>query len=57
MVVGWYGDEEGASRLCREHPEIKQFAGAHPASDYAAVDVTGLICWRIEDFSPASGTV
>ena len=48
MVLGFYGDEEGASRLCREHPEIKQFAGTHPASQYTALDLTGLLCWRIE---------
>ena len=57
MVVGFYGDEEGASSLCREHPEIKQFAAAHPASDYTAVDLTGLLCWRIESSSPVASTV
>ena len=53
MVVGFYGDEEGALRLCREHPKIKEFAAAHPASDYGAVDLTGLLCWQIEEFGPA----
>ena len=57
MVVGFYGDEEGASRLCREHPEIKRFASAHPASDYSAVDLTGLLCWRIEGIGPVASTV
>ena len=57
MVLGFYGDEEGATRLCREHPEIKQFAGAHPASQYTAVDLTGLLCWRIESLTPAADTV
>ena len=57
MVVGFYGDEEGASRLCREHPEIKQFAAAHPASDYSAADLTGLLCWRIEGISPVAVSV
>jgi hypothetical protein len=57
MVVGFYGDEEGASRLCREHPEIKQFAEAHPASDYTAVGLTGLLCWHIEGLSPVASTV
>ena len=57
MVLGFYGDEEGATRLCREHPEIKQFAGAHPASQYTAVDLTGLLCWRIESITPVAGTV
>lgn len=56
MVLGFYGDEEGASRLCREHPQIKRFATAHPASDYSAVDQTGLLCWRIENVSPAAGS-
>jgi len=57
MVVGFYGDEEGASRLCREHPEIKRFAGAHSATDYTAVDLTGLLCWRIERLSTVASTV
>ena len=57
MVLGFYGDEEGATRLCREHPDIKQFAGAHPASQYTAVDLTGLLCWRIESLTPAADTV
>ena len=57
MVVGFYGDEEGATRLCREHPEIKQFAAAHPARDYSAVDITGLLCWRAEDTSPVASTI
>ena len=57
MVLGFYGDEDGATRLCREHPEIKRFAGAHPASQYTAVDQTGLLCWRIESLAPAAGTV
>ena len=57
MVLGFYGDEDGATRLCREHPEIKQFAAAHPASQYTAVDLTGLLCWRIESLTPAGSTV
>ena len=57
MVVGFYGDEEGATRLCREHPKIKEFAAANPASSYSAVDLTGLLCWRIEGPSPAACTV
>ena len=56
MVVGFYGDEEGALRLCREHPQIKQFAAAHPASDYSAVDLSGLLCWRIDGFGAAAST-
>ena len=56
MVLGFYGDEEGATRLCREHPEIKQFAGTHPASQYTALDLTGLLCWRIESLTPAALT-
>ena len=57
MVLGFYGDEEGATRLCREHPAIKQFAGAHPASQYTALDQNGLLSWRIESITPAAGTV
>ncbi len=57
MVVGFYGDEDGASRLCREHPKIRQFAAAHPASDYGAVDLTGLQCWRIEGIGPDATSV
>ncbi len=57
MVLGFYGDEDGATRLCREHPAIRQFAAAHPASHYSAVDVSGLMCWRIDDFRPAAGGV
>ena len=56
MVLGFYGDEEGATRLCREHPQIRQFAAAHPASDYSAVDLTGLRSWRIDDAGPTDGT-
>lgn len=55
-VLGFYGDEEGATRLCREHPEIRQFTSAHPASHYTAQDRTGLLCWRIERFSPVGRT-
>lgn len=55
MVVGFYGDEEGASRLCREHPEIKLFAAANPASNYSAVDRSGILCWRIEAMGPGEG--
>ncbi len=54
MVFGFYGDEEGATRLCREHPRIQAFAAAHPASAYGAVDLTGLLCWRIEGMDPAT---
>jgi hypothetical protein len=52
MVIGFYGDEEGATRLCREHPEIRKFAAAHPASDYSAVDRSGLLCWRVDSPAP-----
>jgi hypothetical protein len=47
MVLGLYGDAEGAMQLCREHPEIKQFLQAHPASAYSALDLTGLCCLRV----------
>jgi hypothetical protein len=50
MVLGLYGDEEGATRFCREHPVIRQFAQAHPASNYTATDITGICSFRIVDF-------
>ncbi len=56
MVIGLYGDEEGATRLCREHPEIRRFAAAHPASGYSAVDLTGLLCWHLDDPSGTHAT-
>ena len=56
MVMGFYGDEDGASRLCREHPQIKQFAAAHPASGYSAVDLSGLLCWRIDGSGAIAST-
>lgn len=49
LVLGLYGDEDGARRLCREHPEIQRFAAAHPATKYKAKDLTGLLCFRVED--------
>jgi hypothetical protein len=48
LVLGSYGDEAGAARLCREHPAIREFTQTHPAQAYAAVDLTGLQCFRIE---------
>lgn len=48
MVLGLYGDMDGATRLCRDHPEIKQFAQQHPATEFSARDITGLQCFRIE---------
>ncbi len=57
LVVGFYGDEEGATRLCREHPAIRQFAAAHPAGNYSAVDISGLLCWRVEEFSSIDNSV
>ena len=47
MVLGLYGDEAGATRLCREHPEIRQFLQAHPVGQYSAHDLTGLCCFRV----------
>jgi hypothetical protein len=47
MVLGLYGDEAGATRLCREHPEIQQFLQTHPADQYSAQATTGLCCFRI----------
>ncbi len=48
IVLGLYGDEEGATRLCREHPEVVRFVQANPATSFTAVDLTGLRCFRVE---------
>ncbi len=47
LVLGLYGDMEGATTLCRDHPEIRQFLRAHPAEQYSARDMTGLRSFRI----------
>lgn len=49
LVLGLYGDEEGATRLCREHPRIQNFIRANPAVNFSATDLTGLRCFRIEN--------
>jgi hypothetical protein len=51
LVLGLYGDEAGATKLCREHPAIQQFNQTHPAEAYTAVDLTGLRYFRIEAHS------
>ena len=48
LVLGLFGDEAGAARLCREHPGIQEFTQSHPAEAYTAVDLTGLRCFRIQ---------
>lgn len=48
LVLGLYGDEDGAARLCRLHPEIQRFAQSHPAAAYSAQDVSGLCVCRVE---------
>jgi hypothetical protein len=48
LVLGLYGDEEGASTLCRLHPEVQRFAQTHPPAQYAARDVSGLCVCRVE---------
>ncbi len=48
MVLGLFGDEESAARLCREHPEIKEFNNTYPASQYHAIDITQLRVWKLE---------
>ncbi len=53
LVLGLYGDEEGATRLCRAHPEIQRFAQANPIANFAAVDLTGLCCFRVEAYPSA----
>lgn len=54
LVLGLYGDEAGAARLCREYPAIQEFTQAHPAEAYTAVDLAGLRCFRIEGQSMCS---
>ncbi len=56
LVLGVYGDKDGATRLCRDHPEIKRFLQAHPAAAYTATDVSGMHCFRIETPMDASRT-
>ena len=48
LVLGMYGDEESATRLCREHPDIQQFARVNPASHFSAEDLTGLRTFTVE---------
>lgn len=48
VVLGLYGDEEGATVLCREHPKVREFVHDHPPEQYRARDVTGLRSFRIE---------
>ncbi len=51
-MLGLYGDEAGATRLCREHAHIQTLIKAHPAEDFSAIDLTGLRCFRIENLQP-----
>ena len=46
LVLGLYGDEQGL-RLCRDHPEVRRFAQAHPATTFAATEVTGMRFFRL----------
>jgi hypothetical protein len=48
MILGLFGDEDSAARLCREHPEIREFNNLHPASQYHALDITQLRVWKLE---------
>ncbi|HEX2034145.1 MAG TPA: MBL fold metallo-hydrolase [Chloroflexota bacterium] len=48
LVLGMYGDEAGATRLCRLHPSILPYLQAHPPADYGATDLSGLQCFRVE---------
>jgi len=50
-VIGLYGDEEGL-RMCRSHPAVERFAGAHPVSEMTAKDLTGLRFYRVESAAP-----
>jgi hypothetical protein len=47
VILGLYGDEEGATRLCCEHPEIHRFIQDNPSGDFAARDLTGLRCFLV----------
>lgn len=46
LVLGLYGNEEDL-RLCRDHPAIRRYAHDHPATAFAATDVSGLHFFRI----------
>jgi len=48
LVIGLYGDKEGAARLCRLHPEVLRFAEAHPPDLYSATAISGLHVFRVE---------
>jgi hypothetical protein len=48
IVLGLYGDEEGATRLCRGHPDVVRFVQANPETSFTAVDLTELHCFRVE---------
>lgn len=47
LVLGVYGTEEGATRDCREHPEIAEFLKRDPADAYTANSPEGMRCFRI----------
>ena len=51
LVLGLYGDEESAARLCRLHLAIQLYIRAHPPSEYGAIDLTGLCVFRVESAS------
>lgn len=50
LIVGCYGDKEGARRCCREHPEIQSFARNHPAASMSASDLTGARACRVHTY-------
>ncbi|MBZ0302277.1 MAG: hypothetical protein K8J31_21190 [Anaerolineae bacterium] len=50
LVLGLYGDEDSAIRLCREHPDVEQYNRLHPLGAFSAEDVTGLRCFRVETY-------
>lgn len=51
LVLGLYGDEESATRLCREHPEIQHFIRQHAQATLEAEDLTGMRCFVVEQYA------
>ena len=48
LIVGFYGNEESASTLCRSDPAILEFAATHKPAQYSAVDRTDVKVYSIE---------
>ena len=50
LVLGLYGDENGAARLCREHPDIQACAAENSVAQLGAQDVTGMNVFRVSKY-------